>query len=214
MNAAESKSALQRRWYEDPSPLIYIVVEIKVDGGDIRKNSMRALSAMAVAEDCRKIAVFNVNLLALEGTSGDPRTLALAREHPEAWRATTQDAQRSSIGIPEFAKWVKNLPGQTALVASPLTLTTIWLEHYLRRFTTHSVYRGPFKTEPLFFGPGIDLSTLVMGVTGRHYRQTAAQLIPPEWCAHKVETHNAREDVDMNAELLISMLRLRGRSQD
>jgi hypothetical protein len=214
MNTTESRGALQRRWYEDPSPLIYVVVEIKVDGGDIRRNSMRALSAMAVSEDCRKIAVHHINLLALEGTSGDQRTLALAREHPEAWRATTQDAQRSSVGIPEFTKWVKNLPGQPALVASPLTLTTIWLEHYLRRFTTHSVYRGPFKTEPLFFGPGIDLSTLVMGVTGRHYRETAAQLIPPEWYGNRSETHNAREDVEMNAELLISMLKRRGNSQN
>lgn len=199
----------KRRWYEDPRPLIYIVVEVKCDGGDIRKNAMRSIAAIAVTDTGHKISSFGVNMTALDGTSVDQRTMALFRDHPEAWKASTAEPQRASQGMTAFVAWIKSIPGQMALVASPLSLTAIWLDHYLRRFTTHGVYRGPFVIDPLFFGPGIDLSTLVMGVTGRHYRETAETLLPAEWLGHRHETHKVREDVEMHADLLISMLRLK-----
>ena len=31
-----NEAHLKRRWYEDPRPLIHVVVEIKADGGDTR----------------------------------------------------------------------------------------------------------------------------------------------------------------------------------
>jgi hypothetical protein len=198
-----------RRWYEDPRPLIYVVVEVKCDGGDTRRNSMRSLAAIAVSDTGHALYSFSRNLAALEGASADQRTMALFRDHIEAWRASTLDAQRPSVVINEFATWVKSLPGQPALVASPLTQTSIWLDFYLRRFTSHGVFRGPFIIEPLFFGTGVDIATLVMGVTGRLYRETVEHLLPIEWRGNRNETHDVREDVVMHAELLASMLRLR-----
>jgi hypothetical protein len=200
---------LKRRWYEDPRPLIYVVVEVKCDGGDIRRNSMRAMAAMAVTDTGHKISSFTVTMSPLDGTAVDQRTMALFRDHMEAWKASTTNPQRASAGITAFASWVKSLPGQTALVASPLSQTAVWLDFYLRRFTAYGVYRGPFIIDPLFFGPGVDLATLVMGVTGRHYRETSESLLPVEWRGNRDETHKVHEDVEMHADLLISMLRLR-----
>ena len=213
-DAADTNAAYQRRrWYEDPRPVIYCVVELKCDGGDPRRNSIRSLAAVAVVESGQKMAAFSVNLLAVEGAVTDKRTMELYREHPEAWRINTADPQRPSVATVAFATWVKSLPGQTVIVGSPLSLTAVWLDHYLRRFTPHSVYRGPFVTEPLFYGPGLDLSTLVMGVTGRHYRETPDHLLPVEWRGGQPETHRAADDANRHAELLCSLLKLKAQQQ-
>jgi hypothetical protein len=200
----------KRRWYEDPRPLIHVVVEIKADGGDTRKNSIRAMAAVAVTEQAQKISVFEVNMLPLEGSSADKRTLDLYRNHQEAWRTNTTNPQRASLGTAAFAQWVKNLPGQPVLTGWPLSQTAIWLDYYLRRFTQHGVYRGPFLIEPIFFGPGVDMPTLIMGMMGRHYRETPEQLLPPEWFGGLVETHKAKEDAIRQAELLCTLLKFRG----
>ncbi len=207
---ANGKDAhLKRRWYEDPRPLIHVVVEIKADGGDTRKNSIRAIAAVAVTDQAQKIGSFQVNLLPLEGSSADKRTLDLFRNHQDAWRVNSTDPQRASVGTMAFAAWVKNLPGQPALVGWPLTQTAIWLDYYLRRFTPHGVYRGPYMIDPIFFGPGIDLPTLIMGTTGRHYRETPEQLLPQEWFGGLTETHKAKDDAFRHAELLCSLIKLR-----
>jgi hypothetical protein len=200
---------LRRRWYEDPRSLIYVVVEVKSDGGDTRKNSIRALAAVAVTDQAQKIASFQVNLLPLEGSSADKRTLDLYRNHQDAWRVNSTDPQRASVGTMAFANWVKALPGQPALVGWPLSQTAIWLDYYLRRFTPHGVYRGPYMIDPIFFGPGVDLPTLIMGTTGRHYRETPEQLLPQEWFGGLTETHKAKDDAFRHAELLCSVIKLR-----
>jgi hypothetical protein len=207
VSAGESRPF--RRWHDETGPIVFIVVRLNTDGGDIRRNSLRSLGAMAVAEHGIKLGVCNLNMVTLDGATGDQRTLALFRDHPEAWRASTTDPQRPALAMPAFANWVKSFPGQPVLVGSPLSQTAVWLDYYLRRFTTHSVYHGPYKTEPLFFGPGLDLSTFVMGVTGRHYRESVDFLVPPEWRGNREETHFVRQDVEMQAEILISMLKLR-----
>ncbi len=199
----------KRRWYEDPRPLIHVVVEIKADGGDTRKNSIRSLAAVAVSEQAQKTLAFEINLLPLEGSSADKRTLELYRDHQEAWRTNTADPQRASIGTMAFAQWVKALPGQPVLVGYPLSQTALWLDYYLRRFTPHGVYRGPYVIDPIFFGPGLDLPSLIMGMTGRHYRETPEQMLPSEWFGGLVETHKAKADAFRNAELLCSLLKLR-----
>ncbi|MGL4636283.1 MAG: hypothetical protein ACRCWF_09900 [Beijerinckiaceae bacterium] len=197
-----------RRWHDETSPIVYIVVRLNTDGGDIRRNSLRALGAMAVAEHGSKLGSCTLTMSALDGSAGDSKTLDLFRKHPEAWRNTTTNPQRPALAMPAFASWVKNFPGQPVLVASPLSQTAVWLDYYLRRFTTHGVYHGPYKIDPLFYGPGVDLSTFVMGLTRRHYRESVEFLLPPEWRANREETLDVRQDVEMQAELLISMLKL------
>jgi hypothetical protein len=207
--SADETLPVQRRWYENTQQLLYIVVEIKCDGGDVRNNSMRALAATAVAESGEKIASFSVNITAVEGKSVDQRTMELFRSHREAWHECTTNARHPSTAMTTFAAWVTGLNGQAALVAAPLAQTAVWLDAYLRRHTPYSVYHGPFMIKPLFYGPGIDLPSLVMGVTGRHYRNSNNFQLPVEWRGARNETHKVKEDVEMHADLLVNMLRLR-----
>jgi hypothetical protein len=204
-----SDQVVYRRWYEDQRQNVYVVVDLKCDGGDVRRNSMRTLAAVAVAENGFAISNFSRNVSTIEGAVSDKHTLALFRDHIEAWRINTKAAERAAVAIRDFAIWVKSLPGQAVLVAAPLTQTAIWLDSYLRRFTRHGVYHGPYEIEPLFYGAGIDLMSLVMGATGCDYRQAVEHMLPSEWRGHRIETHDAREDVLMHSEVLFAMLKLR-----
>jgi hypothetical protein len=199
----------RRRWYEDPRQVIYVVLEVKTDGGDVGKNSIRAIAAHAVTEQGHGIGHFHMNLAPLEGRTVDQRTLARYRAHNESWQSITQEAQRPSLVMQSFVTWVQGLPGQTVAVGTPLAQLSLWLETYLRRFTKHVFYRGPFDGEMLFAGGGMDLPTLVMGQTGLPYRKAVEYLLPADWREGRVETHRPREDVEMHAALLRTMLRFR-----
>jgi hypothetical protein len=199
----------RRRWHEDQRPIIYVVLEVKTDGGDVRRNAVRSIAAVAVSESGTPISSYVINLSAPEGSSADQRTLSRYRDHPDSWQTITANAQRPSAAIPDFIKWVQGLPGQPVAVGSPLIQISIWLETYLRRHSKHVFFRGPFEGDLLFAGGGIDLPTFVMGTTGMAYRQCVEHMLPAEWRDNRVETHKAREDAEMHAALLITMLRLR-----
>jgi hypothetical protein len=203
----------RRRWYEDPRQLLYVVLEVKTDGGDVTRNSIRAIGASALNESGHAIGQFHMNLAALEGRVSDPRTLARYRAHNDSWAAITQDAQRPSVVMSHFVNWVQGLPGQAVAVGVPLAQLGLWLETYLRRFTKHVFYRGPFEGEFLFAGGGIDLPSLVMGQTGLPYRKAVEYLLPAEWREGRVETHKPREDVEMHAALMRTMLRFRAQRE-
>jgi len=207
--ATEASFQLRRRWHEDPRPLTYVVLEVKTDGGDVRRNSVRSIAAVAVSEMGAPFSNFAINLSAPEGSFADQRTLARYRDHPDSWQSITANAQRPSIAIPEFVKWVLALPGQPVAVGTPLVQLSLWLETYLRRHSKHVFYRGPFEGELLFAGGGLDLPTFVMGTASMTYRQSVEHLLPAEWRDGRVETRKAREDAEMHAALLITMLRLR-----
>jgi hypothetical protein len=199
----------RRRWYEDPRPLNYVVIEAKADGGDINRNALRALAAIVLDDRGTRIAAFNIVLQALEGRNSDPKVMALYREHPESWRINTADAQPPRMAMPAFAAWVKGLPGLPVVVAAPLAQSGLWVDAYLRRFTSHGLVRGPYAGEPLFAGGGLDLVTFVMGVTGRSYADSLIHRLPPEWRGDRMETHGARADAEMHADVMATMLRMR-----
>jgi hypothetical protein len=198
----------RRRWYEDPRPALFVVLEVKTDGGDVRRNSLRSLAAEAINEHGNTIGEFHMNMNPLEGAVSDPRTLARYRAHNDAWAAITRDSQRPSVAIPHFIAWVQGLPGQPIAVGTPMAQLTLWMETYLRRFSKHVFYRGPFEGEPLFAGGGIDTTSFVMGLTGMHYRKAIEHMLPAEWRDNRVETHIPREDARMHAALLRTLLKM------
>jgi hypothetical protein len=199
----------KRRWYEDPRPIVYVVLEVKTDGGDVRRNAIRSIAAVALVESGHAVSHFFVNVAPPEGTSADARTLQRYRDHGDAWQAMTTNAQRPSVAMDQLVRWVQSLPGQPVAVGTPLIQLSLWLETYLRRSTKHVFYRGPFEGDVLFSGGGIDLPSLVMGVTGLDYRQAVEHMLPADWRGGLVETHKARDDADMHAALLRTMLAMR-----
>ena len=203
----------RRRWYEDPRPIVYVVLDVKTDGGHVRRNALRSLAASAINSAGQEMSRFDVNLAPPEGTAAEPSMLQRYRKHGDAWQVMTANPQRPSDAMESFAVWVKGLPGQPIAVGCPLASTATWLDTYLRRHTSHVLHRGQAEGLPLFAGAGIDLSSLVMGVTGLDYRQAVEHLLPADWRGGRVETHKAREDVLMHAALLTTMLAIRaGRS--
>ncbi|MGL5114693.1 MAG: hypothetical protein ACRC7G_15100 [Beijerinckiaceae bacterium] len=201
-----------RRWTEDPRPIVHVVVDLKADGGDIRQNALRALAAVAIGEQGRRMGDFAAALAPPEDSQPDPRTLGFLKEHPHAVRALSTGVQRPADAIPAFERFVKGLPGLPVLVAAPLSQTSLWLDAWLRRFGGHVLVRTPAEGARLFAGGGIDLSSLVMGVTGRGYRDSLPHLLPSEWRAGRNETHDPRQDVEMLSAILITMLSLRARA--
>jgi hypothetical protein len=198
----------RRRWYEDPRPLLYVVLEVKTDGGDVRRNSIRAIAAVALNETGHAVGQFTINLAPLEGSVVDQRTLARYKAHGDSWTLITRDAQRPSLAIPAFIAWVQGLPGQPIAVGTPLVQMSLWLETYFRRFSKHVFYRRPFEGDLLFGGGGIDLPTLAMGVAGLPYRKAVEHMLPADWREGRVETHAPREDAEMHAALLRALLRM------
>jgi hypothetical protein len=208
-DATDVAFKLRRRWYEDQRPLVYVVLEVKTDGGDVRRNAIRAIAATAVSESGHSVSQFLVNVSAPEGTSADPRTLQRYRDHGDAWQAITANAQRPAVAMEALVRWVQGLPGQPVAVGTPLIQLSLWLETYLRRHTKHVFYRGPFEGEILFAGGGIDLPSFLMGVAGLEYREAVEHMLPADWRGGRVETHKARDDADMHAALLVTALGMR-----
>jgi len=208
-DAVDVDYKLRRRWYEDQRAPVYVVLEVKTDGGDVRRNAIRSIAATALQYDGQTLDRFLANLAAPEGTSADARTLQRYRDHAGAWQAITADAQRPTLAMQALVTWVTGLPGQPVAVGAPLVQLSLWLETYLRRNTKHVFYRGPFEGEILFAGGGIDLPSLVMGVTGLQYREAVEHMLPADWRGGHVETHKARDDADMHAALMTTMLQMR-----
>jgi hypothetical protein len=208
-NATDVAYQPRRRWYEDPRPIIYVVMEVKTDGGDVRRNAIRSIAAVALQDGGNTLGHFTMNLAATEGTAADPRTLQRYRDHGDAWQLMTAGAQRPAVAIAAFVNWVLGLPGQPVVVGTPLVQLSLWMETYLRRYSKHVFYRGPFEGEMLFAGGGIDLPTFVMGVSGLSYRQAVEHMLPADWRGGKVETHKPKDDAEMHAALLATVLRMR-----
>lgn len=199
----------RRRWYEDPRPIVYVVLDVKTDGGHVRRNALRSIAASAMNSAGQELARFDVNLSPPDGSVAEPGMLQRYRKHGDAWQAITANPQRPADAMEALIGWVKALPGQPVAVGCPLAPTALWLDTYLRRHTSHIFHRGQSEGMPLFAGAGIDLPSLVMGVTGLDYRRAVEHLLPADWRGGRVETHKPREDVQMHAALLTTMLAIR-----
>ena len=203
----------RRRWYEDIRPLVYVVLDVKTDGGHVRRNALRSIAASALNPEGIELAQFSVNISPPEGTSAEPSTLQRYRKHGDSWPAIMINPQRPVVAMEALITWVEALSGQAIAVGSPLAPVLLWIDTYLRRHTQHVFYRGHSQGIPLFAGGGIDLPSLVMGVTGLEYRKAVDHLLPAHWRDGRVETHKSFEDVQMHAALMRTMLQFRaGRS--
>ncbi len=199
----------RRRWYDDPRPLAYAVIEVKTDGADARRNAVRSIASVALDPDGEELGIFAVNLQPPEGASADPRMLERYRSEAGAWQAMTSDPQRPAAAMQAFADWVLGLPGQPVAVGAPLAPAALWLETYLRRYSKHVFHRAQAEDAALFAGGGIDLPSLVMGVAGLGYRQAVEHKLPADWRGGRVETHRPLDDARMHAALLRTMLQMR-----
>jgi hypothetical protein len=191
----------------------YAVTDIEVDGPEPGQNSMLSFATVAVDRVGTVIDKFEGRLLTLEGATPDPDTLRWLQSQPEVWADATHDPKSPSLVLATYVEWLRALPLQPVFVASPLAFDGIWIDWYLRRFTSCRLVCGPFAGERLFLGSGIDLHSLIMGVTGWSFARCRLECYPPTWLGGHVHSHRAIDDALGYAHVLKTVLELRAASQ-
>lgn len=189
------------------APLCFVVTDIETDGPNPGANSMRSFASVAVDETGRVIDQFEGCLAELDGAVPDAETLAWLQGQADAWADATRDPRPPAAVMQDLVGWVRALPMEAVFVAHPLMFDGVWMDWYLRRFTGLRLETGPYGGERLFRGAGLDLPSLVMGVTGRPYAQCRRSLYPESWLGGHVHTHRAIDDALGYASLLVEMWR-------
>ncbi|XVV09305.1 hypothetical protein ACQP2X_31230 [Actinoplanes sp. CA-131856] len=192
--------------------MIYVVTDIEADGPWPGPNSMRSFASVAVTGDGEELGVFETVLEPLPGSAPNPDTYAWFQTQPEAWAAATENPQPPAAEMARFATWVKALPGPCVFTACPIAFDGMWIDYYLRRFTTYGVVQGPYEKDVLFeVRPGLCLRTYTAAVTGRPITEVAPRHLPPEWLGNIEHTHRAIDDARGYAHLLGVLLAMSSR---
>jgi hypothetical protein len=135
-----------------------------------------------------------VNLLS--GAQGDPKTMEWWRGQPAAWAACRANTRDAAVVMPEYARWLRRLPGKPVFVAYPAAYDFMFVHWYLIRFTGES----PFSFSAL------DIKTYAMAVLGTNYRDAVKRNMPPEWFDELPHTHVALDDAKSQGALFCNML--------
>lgn len=197
---------------EDAGPgglYAYVVTDIETDGPTPGQNSMLSFASVFVDQYGRLGDEFTACLEPLEGAEADPDTLSWLKGTPEIWTDATRDPKPAPAVIQDYVQWIRGLPAQAIFVAHPLAFDGFWIDWYLRQFNNLRLVCGPYGGEQLFFGAGIDLPSLLMGVTGWDYTKCRHENYPDDWFGGNEHTHRAIDDTRGYAHVLSRALRQR-----
>ena len=200
---------------------LYVVVDIETDGPNPGSHSMLSFGAVA----CRAAGSqpgrgpeasadrFTVNLLPLPGAGSEPRTMAWWATEPEAWAAATRDALPAAEAMARFVDWLRGLPEIPVFAAHPVAFDGFWIDWYLRRFTGHRLFKGPYDGERLFQDAALDIPSLAVGVLGMEPAQAITKPYPEAWFGGHAHTHCALDDARGYAALLQQLLARRAQGR-
>ena len=102
--------------------------------------------------------------------------------------------------MPSFCRWLGTLPGDLVLAAHPLIFDGLWLDWYLREFTSSRVFAGPFQGRCLFTGAGIDIPSYVQAALGLNYVRARPDY-PADLLDDIAHTHRPVDDARGHAAL-------------
>lgn len=166
-------------------PEIYVSTDIEADGPIPGPHSMLSFGSAAYLADRTLVSTFSANLELLPGAASDPKTMEWWRSQPEAWAAARKDVRDPAVVMPEYAAWLKALPGKPVFVAYPVAYDFMFVYWYLIRFAGES----PFSHSAL------DIKTLVMAALGTDYRDSTKRNMPRAWFdADTPHNHVALDD--------------------
>lgn len=186
---------------------IYVVTDIEVDGPWPGPNSMRAFASVAISLDGTEHGRFEAVLEPLPGAAPNEKTLAWFATVPEAWAAATTDPKLVSDVMTSWTDWVKTLPDKSMFAASPIAFDGLWIDYYLRRFTSYGLIQGPYEDNRLFNGPGLCIRSYAAAVTGGPVADMTPAKLPAEWFGNHEHTHKAIDDALGYANLLLTLAR-------
>ena len=189
------------------SPII-IVTDIESDGPTPLHNSMLSFASVAIEADGTSHGEFEAQLLARPDRTTNETTMAWWATQPEAWAATTANAEDPSVVMPRFADWVDALPGPKVFVAAPMIFDGLWMDHYLDEYAGTRALSGPFKGRQIFRGGGICLYTMAGTLRGAPYLDWGMSKLPAEFYGHIAHTHKAIDDARGFANVLVELFKI------
>jgi hypothetical protein len=175
---------------------IYVSTDVETDGPIPGRNSMLSFASAAYQPDKTVLGTFTANLETLEGTAGDPATMAWWSQRPDAWQATRTDLEDPQTAMRRYLGWVKNLPGRPVFVGYPAGFDFLFVYWYLIRFTGES----PFSFSAL------DIKTYAMALLKCGYRDAVKRNMPRRWFDSLPHTHVALDDALEQGALFCNML--------
>ena len=189
---------------------LYIVTDIECDGPCPGANSMISFASVAVTAAGEEQGVFQAVLAGLPNAAPNPDTYAWFQTHPEAWAAATTDPKPPGQVMAEFVAWLQSFDQPRVFTASPIAFDGLWIDYYLRRFTSHRLVQGPYEPDRLFHGAGLCLRSHAAGVTGRSLDDCSPAALPSEWLGGIEHNHRAIDDARGYAHLLGVLMGMAG----
>lgn len=194
-----------------PDEAVYVVTDIECDGPWPGPNSMIAFASVAVTASGARLGSFEAVLEGLPGAAADAGTLDWFQTQPQAWRAATTDPKPPTEVMSSFVDWLQGLDRVRVFAAMPLAFDGLWIDYYLRRFTSYGLVQGPYEQDRLFHGAGLCLRSFAAGVTGLALDDCTPSGLPAEWFGHIEHTHKAMDDALGYSYLLVELM---GRSAE
>jgi hypothetical protein len=176
---------------------IYVSTDIEADGPIPGPNSMLSFGSAAFTSNGTRVGTFSRNLETIVGATADPETSAWWKTQPEAWAACRTDLVAPEQAMPDYVKWLKDLPGKPVFVGYPAGYDFLFIYWYLIRFAGES----PFSFSAL------DIKTFAMCMLQVNFREAAKKTMPKRWFGNQPHTHVALDDAIGQGELFINMLR-------
>jgi hypothetical protein len=181
-------------------PEIYVSTDVETDGPIPGPHSMLSFASAAFTADKQVVGTFSANLQTLPGAAGHPRTMEWWQTQPQAWEACRQGARPAEEVMPEYVRWLKQVPGKPVFVGYPAAFDFLFVYWYLIRFAGES----PFSHSAL------DIKTYAMALLGTGYRDSTKRNMPKNWFDDLPHTHVALDDAIGQGALFCNMLAARG----
>jgi len=175
---------------------VYVSTDVETDGPIPGINSMLSLGSAAYLSDKTLIGTFTANLETLPGAEPCPRTMEWWESQPEAWAACRENPQPPEQVMPQYAEWLRKLPGRPVFVGYPAAFDFMFVYWYLIRFAGES----PFSYSAL------DIKTYAMAMLKKGYRESVKRNMPRRWFEQLPHTHRALDDAIEQGALFCNML--------
>lgn len=189
---------------------VYIVTDIECDGPTPGRNSMISFASVAVTAAGVERGVFEAVLEPLPGAERDPDVHAWWQTQPEAWIAATTDPEPADKVMTDYADWIRAFDVGRVFTAFPLAFDGLWIDFYLRRFTSYGLVEGHYAEDRLFDGSGLCLRSFASAIVGRPTWECEPWSFPSKWLGDHEHTHRAIDDAKGYASLLVTLMRLQG----
>jgi hypothetical protein len=177
-------------------PEIYVSTDVETDGPIPGPHSMLSFASAAYTADKTLLGTFSANLETLPGAAGHPQTMAWWETQPVAWAACRQNLQTPEKALPEYAAWLKALPGKPVFVGYPAVFDFMFVCWYLHRFAGDN----PFSFSAL------DMKSYAMAMLKKRFGETVKRNMPRRWFDPLPHTHLALDDALEQGALFCNML--------